>query len=162
MLEPNRTVVIEIFNKKIFELNLNKNERNITFFEELDIAVIQINDLKELCISVKFLEIDLNYKKGYDIYLNTHIFILGYPLRDSVESSPGKISKISDNELWHNCHTDRGSSGSPIILVSNLSVIGIHKAGLKNAQMNLGTFLGKFLMKKSTTKIIIIMKIMVL
>ena len=34
-------------------------------------------------------------------------------------------------EFKHNCNTDSGSSGSPILLLSNSTVIGIHKVGLR-------------------------------
>ena len=49
-----------------------------------------------------------------------------------------------DNEFKHNCDTDIGSSGSPIILTSNLNAIGIHTGGVINTKepFNLGTFIG--------------------
>ena len=47
----------------------------------------------------KFLEIDLNYQKGFNLYLNAHIFDLGYPYVNNVEISQGKIIKISQNEF---------------------------------------------------------------
>ena len=49
-----------------------------------------------------------------------------YPLGKSIECCHGKILEIMDKEFKHNCDTDRGASGSPIILTSNLNVIGIH------------------------------------
>ena len=60
---------------------------------------IVCNYLKELCNNVKFLTIDLNYKKGYNIYLNSDIYLLGYPLGKTVEYSPGKIKSISKGEF---------------------------------------------------------------
>ena len=115
--------------KKIFELNLK--ERYILFFKEpSDIALRKINDLIELCNHIKFLIVDLNYKNGFNFYLNNKIFILGYPLGNTLECSSGKIRNISDNEFEHDCCSDFGSSGSPIILNNqNISVIGIHKGG---------------------------------
>ena len=47
-----------------------------------------------------------------------------------------------EKEFKHNCDTNKGSSGSPIILTSNLNVIGIHTGGIVEEEMNLGTFIG--------------------
>ena len=62
--------------------------------------------------------------------MNNKIFILGYPFGDYVECYPGIITSISDNDFEHNCNTDEGSSDTPIILISNSNVIGIHKGGI--------------------------------
>ena len=79
---------------------------------------------------------------GYNRYLNKNIYLLGYPYGKNVECSPGKITNIINNEFKHNYNTDNGSSGYPIILVSNSTVIGIHKAGIIIEKINIGTFLG--------------------
>ena len=142
-VESNMIIQIEIYNKKIFELKLNKNERYFKFYEDpLDITIINISDLKDLCHSIRFFQIDLNYMKGYDIYLNSDVFTMGYPFGDTIECSPGKITKVSNDQFEHNCDTNIGSSGSPIILASSLSVIGIHKGGNLSKSINIGTFLG--------------------
>ena len=70
----------------------------------------------------KFLEIDLNYQKGFNAYLNAHIFALGYPYGNNVEISQGKIIKISQKEFEHNCDINHGSPGSPIILAMNILI----------------------------------------
>ena len=140
----NPIITIEIYDRKTFDLDLNSNQMNILFFSSLDITLILVNNLTELCNKVKFLEVDLNYKKGYQVYLTEDIITLGYPLGKTVECCPGKITDIIDNEFKHNCDTDKGSSGSPIILISNLNVIGIHTKAifLNNESFNLGTFIG--------------------
>ena len=140
-------LIIEIYDNKIYELKLKKGY--IKFYEDpIDIAIIEISDLKELCNNVKFLTIDLNYKKGYNIYLNKEIYILGYPLGNSVEYSPGKTKKINpEGELGYDCNTDSGSSGSPIFLKDLDLVIGIHKAGEIRNKINIGTFIGKIMEK---------------
>ena len=143
IVDSNMTIIIEIYNKQKYELKLNKNERYIKTYEDpIDITIIRINDLNDLCSNIKFLSVDLNYKMGYYKYINRDIYLLGYPYGKNVECSPGKIKDIINNELKHNCNTDSGSSGSPIILVSNSTVIGIHKAGIIKENINIGTFLG--------------------
>ena len=84
----------------------------------------------------------MNYKIGYKVYLNYDVIILGYPLGNTVVCCPGKITEIKGRKFKHNCDTNVGSSGSPIILASNLNVIGIHKAGIINKAINLGFFIG--------------------
>ena len=147
MVNSNKEITIEIYNKNTYKLKLK--QKNIKLYEDpLDIAIIQINDLNELCNNIKFLSIDLNYKKGYNIYLNKEIYILGYPLGNSVEYSPGKTKKINpEGELGYDCNTDSGSSGSPIFLKDLDLVIGIHKAGEIRNKINIGTFIGKIMEK---------------
>ena len=143
VVESNMTIIIEIYDKNKYELKLNKNERYIKLYENiLDIAIIKINDMKDLCSLIKFLFIDLNYKMGYNIYLKKDIYLLGYPYGKDIELSKGQITNIGENEFKHDCSTDNGLSGSPIILSSNNAVIGIHKAGIIKEKINVGTFLG--------------------
>ena len=98
--------------------------------------------MKDLCSHIKFLFLDLNYKMGYNIYLKKDIYLLGYPYGKDIELSKGQITNIGENEFKHDCSTDNGLSGSPIILSSNNAVIGIHKAGIIKEKINVGTFLG--------------------
>ena len=86
-MEQNPIISIEIYDGKIFDLNMSSYQNNIQYLKPLDATLIRINNLTELCNSVKFLEIDLNYKKGYEIYLKKDVVILGYPLGKSIESS---------------------------------------------------------------------------
>ena len=140
MVDSKMVIILELYDKKVFEIKLNP--KNIQFFKDLDVTMIQINDLKELCLSVKFLMIDLDYKDGYNIYLNKKVFVLGYPFGNDVVCSPGKITSIYNNEFEHDCDTNIGSSGSPIILASNSTVMGIHKAGVIDRNINVGIFIG--------------------
>ena len=48
-------------------------------------------------------------------------------------------------EFNHSLDTRCGSSGSPICLISNQGVIGIHKSGIKSNFINQGTFIGVIL-----------------
>ena len=141
-VEQNPIISIEIYNGKVFDLNLSSYQNYIQYWSTLDVTIININNLKELCNCVLFLEIDLNYKKGYQVYYNKDVIILEYPFGKSVEYCPGKITQIIDKEFKHICCTNSGASGSPIILASNLNVIGIHKAGIIAERNNLGTFIG--------------------
>ena len=75
--------------------------------------------------------------------MNINLFIVQYP-KDEIEVASGKIIEISNNEIKefkHNIDTDYGSSGSPIIILNTLKVIGIHKEGDKRLPINYGTFI---------------------
>ena len=136
-------VNIEIYDGKCFNLDLNNIQHNIKFYEKpIDITIIKIDDLDEICSFVEFLDIDYNIKKDYKIYLYENVFTFGYPLGNDIECAPGKIVSISDKEFLHNCDTERGFSGSPIILASNSKVIGVHKEGIIDKKLNAGTLLG--------------------
>ena len=143
---------MEIYDKKKYEIKLGEKERNIFFCVELDATIIEIGDLMELCDKVNFLEIDQDYKEGsegFNKYKNKNVFTLGYPYGNKIECSPGKITEIlEDKEFEHDCDTDKGYSGSPIILPKNLKVIGIHKGGIYEQHINRGIFLGIVLEKK--------------
>ena len=148
MLTSYFNVNIEIYNGMNFVLNLRKirekNGGDIKFYEKpIDITIVKINDLKEIFNYIEFLDIEHNNKKDYNNYQYENVFTFGYPLGKDIECSPGKIISISDIEFEHNCDTEQGFSGSPIILASNSKVIGIHKQGIIDKKLNVGTFLGK-------------------
>ena len=117
------------------------------FDKECDVAIIEI--LKNDKIQEnKFLSYDLNYKseKGYFYYLNKNIFLAGYPCSVIYQKerhvSGGKIIKIKNYKFNHILDTEKGSSGSPICLIENRLVIGIHKGGNKENSINMGIFIG--------------------
>ena len=92
----------------------------------------------------------MNYKNGYDYYLyNNKIYLAGYPnvINNKGEKhiSSGYIKKVDTFKFLHSLDTRSGSSGSPICLIDNKSVIGIHKGGNKEKQINNGSFIGVIL-----------------
>ena len=147
IVNKNIFIKLEIYNKKIFILTLANFQNNIQFFEFPDITVIKINFLDNLCQNVIFLEVDMNYINGYNNYLAKDIFTLGYPFGKDLSFSQGIITDITENLFYHNCDTDHGYSGSPIILSSDKRVIGIHRGGLPVEKINIGTFLGSIFEK---------------
>ena len=60
-----------------------------------------------------------------------------------MEYSSGVIKNISlDNyNIQHYCPSEKGSSGSPIINLTNYKVIGIHKGAKEDKNWNLGTLI---------------------
>ena len=132
--------MIEIYNKKRFNFVLKNHEIHL-LDKPIDIAAIRINNSDEFINDIGYLDYDLNYIKGYSQYIDNDIFLFGYQngLNSSAES--GTIKKINNFEFFHDINTDFGSSGSPIILFNTLKVIGIHKQGDLDENLNVGTFI---------------------
>ena len=96
----------------------------------------------------RYLDPDLNYKNGYEQYIENDIYTGGFP---SVEVnkgdrhfSGGKLLKHhTDNPkcFLHDCATKEGSSGSPLIN-NTQQVIGIHYGSNIIKTHNFGVFIG--------------------
>ena len=84
-------------------------------------------------------------------YKDISIYALHYFNGDKDSVSYGLSSDIDNFEINHLCSTQPGSSGSPILNLSNNKVIGIHKQGTNKT--NYGTLLAfplnDFLFKKN-------------
>ena len=122
---------------------LDLNDRKIYTNKEYDITIIEIIPHKDNIYN--FLEIDKQIYQKNCIYNNDSIYIIQNPLienRQKAVVSYGILNKLIGNEIQHYCNTDKGSSGSPILSLSNNKVIGVHKkAGKLNFQFNLGIYL---------------------
>ena len=147
-----KKIEIEIWDKSHFILNLNNRFLIYLPEEEKDITILFLknNEIEK----IEYLYFDLNYSTGYYQYINNDIFAVGYPYGYKLASGGGIIKKIlNECEFHHNIPTDRGSSGSPIMLYNTLKVIGIHKQGDTNANLNLGTFIGEAIKAINNKKI---------
>ena len=95
--------------------------------------------------SYSFLEIDDNVFKDEpnNYYPKKTIYLIHYPLGQKVEFSNGIIKNIFEDHytIAHLCSTKSGSSGGPLINMSNHKVIGIHKGSKEGKNFNLGTLL---------------------
>ena len=144
----NQNIELEIWNLKKMKLNISN--RYIKYFEKpKDITIIQIKDTDSIYNDIEFLGYDSNYINGYNIYKNNDIFTVQYPLGKDASSASGIIVDINEFEFDHNIPTEEGSSGSPIILLNNninlIQVIGIHKSGSYDENINGGTFIGEII-----------------
>jgi len=116
--------------------------------KEKDITIIEL-DLKKDNINYDWLfDVDENIDKEKDIYIKKSVYIIHYENGKKAKKSLGQINSIAENELNinHNCSTEEGSSGSPIINLENYGVIGVHKLSIiyddrKDNGQNYGTLL---------------------
>ena len=140
----------EKYKEKMISIKLDINIRFIKVFnEDLDVAVIEILKSDNIPTN-KFLNYDLNYQseKGYSEYINKDFCLAGYPSSNIFKKerhlSSGTILEIIENfKFTHLLNTKAGSSGSPIILIENKNVIGIHQGGNEIMKINRGIFIGK-------------------
>ena len=56
-------------------------------------------------------------------------------------ASYGLLNKIENDNIYHLCSSEGGSSGSPIISLKTFKLIGIHLGGSKDREANIGLFI---------------------
>jgi len=120
--------------------------------EKYDITIIEIkkedNFNHFLILDDAILNNDINNYKN--IYKDESLYILNYINGKYMHVSYGILNNIEENKIIHKCNTDTGSSGSPIILLNNNKVIGVHYGGSKhnhNFNFNFGTLLKRPLLE---------------
>ena len=144
-LITNKSIIISFSDDKIQKIELDKF-RIVFTDEKLDVSIIEIKP--EIDGIYYFLDID-NYifDNNYNqLCKKRPAYILQYPKGLQPSFSIGIIKEILDININHTCNTDFGSSGSPILILSNNKVIGIHKLRTK-FKFNQGTFL-KFVIEQ--------------
>ena len=140
----NNSIIISLNNEQILkEIKIDGKRKKYTN-EKYDITIIEIkkedNINKFLSLDDKLLNNDINNYNN--IYENESLYILNYINGKDMFVSYGILNNIEDNKIIHKCNTDSGSSGSPIILLNNNKVIGVHYGGSKhNHNFNFGTLL---------------------
>jgi hypothetical protein len=132
-LRINKEIKIS-FNDGQIEKTIKIDTRRIILaLKDLDVSLIEI--IPEEDKIYDFLDIDENiYLHNYrDSYKNKSIYIF-------CQNSKRLIKEIYNENIRHFCSTEYGSSGSPILSISNLRVIGVHKKRTDNTY-NEGTFI---------------------
>ena len=149
----NSKEIIDIYYGKINQeiikkIKLDKSIRFIkTYKEPIDITLIQIIKSDNIPED-KYLFPDYNYKNGFEFYINknNNFYMAGYPKMGGQKAeraiSSGKIRNIEKFEFEHTMDSRNCSSGSPICLIENNCVVGIHKQGNLKKSINYGTFIG--------------------
>ena len=144
-IKKNNTITLSINDEERFVDITIDESRKVFSSEELDTTTIELNLIKDnLKLDLEdFLELDENINKGNleNIYSKHSIYIINYPKGLNVEVSYGILSSIKDNEISHNCCTEKGSSGSPILSLNNFKVLGIHCGPNSDFNYNKGIFI---------------------
>ena len=131
--------------KDIIKLNLDKRMKYTN--EEYDITIIELKETDEI---KNFLELDdiiiddiINNNNKNKEFIDKTIYIIQYP-ESELSVSYGLLDNIYADKNYnfiHKCSTKNGSSGSPIMNMSN-KIIGVHKEGYKD-EYNIGSFLNE-------------------
>jgi hypothetical protein len=148
MIENKETIEVSYDNqKKRIKITLNKDERFIQSYKEIDpdidIDCTIIEILKEDNINEDYFLLPNNdYKEyNYNELINKNIYIVHFPLGGNMYHSKGEIININKYEFTHLASTESGSSGSPIFLDQTTKVIGIHKSSNNRKKENYGDFI---------------------
>ena len=128
--------------KDVIIIDLNK-KREIYLSKEYDVALLEIIESNKI---ENFLELDDNlFKKETKVFFEEKsIYIIQYQNGNNVTVSYGLIRNFDNNDdIIHTCNTNYGSSGSPILNLSNNKLIGIHKQASSLFNFNIGSLLKK-------------------
>ena len=153
--EKNKVNLLLNNDKEIKEIQLENRIKYTN--KEYDITFIEIKENDGI---TKFLELDNNIKTNINIpYIGESIYILHYPGSKNVAVSYGILKNINKEISYnfeHLCSTDLGSSGGPILNLSNSKIIGVHKESSNKYNFNIGLFLNQplreFINKKHLKK----------
>ena len=124
-----------------YSITINSSRKTLTN-KEKDVTIIEINPQKDNIKVNSFLDIDeeIDKKDLNKKYKDKSIYIIHYEKGNEARCSLGKILEIGKDEyeFEHNCSTQGGSSGSPIINLNLYKVVGVH---LGYDKINFGTLL---------------------
>ena len=124
---------------------------HFVFFEPLNITIIEILDIDNISKD-RFLYPDLNYKKGYDAYLNKSYHIVGFEKdkdKTKIFISTFKMKDYFFHHFNHNKNKSQEATGSLICTKNNFNIIGINS---KNKFGNCGIFIGHMLDKLENSR----------
>ena len=131
--------------EKELNLELNEEERIIINCYEgfgYDISIIEIIPKDEIKDKTYFLEPNT---ADCDDFIEKEIQIIQFPDGKRLSLSKQKITgkhKTYDYMFFHEASTEKGSSGSPIVLKNDDRVLGIHKGAIEGKEKNIGIFIG--------------------
>ena len=146
----NQNISLYLNNDKI-AIKLDNNRLRYTN-EKLDITIIELKE-NDHNLNIKYLDLDdeiINYFKQNkkespeylnNLYLDESIYSLNYSKGRDLFVSYGKLLYINNSNITHNCNIKEGSSGSPILLINNQKIIGIHFGNSKQYKYNKGRLL---------------------
>lgn len=139
-LEENKKIELSLNNDKQMKI-INLEEKRIIYInKQFDITLIEVKEQDNI---KNFLKLDENILKDNSeiLYNKLSIYILHYTKSNNALVSYGILKEINNHNFLHSCNTKEGSSGSPIINLSNNKVIGIHKNWFSQKNSNKGIYL---------------------
>ena len=155
-IKNNKTITISLNDEKEQKSIKIDDKRKRYTNEILDVTIIEIEDNKDGIYD--YIELDeeiMNiYKKDNrkdkeelinnfkEMHKNHSIYILNYLNGDKIVVSYGLILEIKEKDgIYHQCNTNKGSSGSPILSLKNNKLIGLHYGTTTTFKYNKGTLI---------------------
>ena len=161
---------IFLYNENVLNVNNNvqlliefkKKDRNIPLNnrikysnKNLNFTIIEILQEDPIFKKITFLKIDdyIMDNNSESNYINQDICILQIPQKEGISFSQGKIKFIKKENIFYLVSANNGSGGSPILLLNNFKIIGIHIGRFDNIRF--GTFMKNILYDINNIKFII-------
>ena len=111
------------------KITLNRDERFIKEYMQNGIDVTLVEIFQEEVPWQYFLEPEYSCLDGFDQYEGKNIIIHQFPRGLEQSFSEYKIDKCIGNKLYYKVSTQKGSSGSPIILEGSQNILAVHRGG---------------------------------
>ena len=116
------------------DYSIDRNESRLIYVDKKnDIAIIEIKSYDKINVHALEFQVhnknDRNFENFNEKYNQKLAYVLQYPEGKESQVSYGKLNIVMNQDnfnIRHKCSTEIGSSGSPIILLSNSKVIGVH------------------------------------
>ena len=147
-IDKNIIVTLKLNNYKISK-NISLKNRLMYTNKDLDVTIIEIkennDDLENIYLELDETNKSKNHDEEINNFINTYgnqsIYLIGYPEdKDGVVVSYAGAPDISyKSNIQHDCSTNEGSSGSPILSIKNKKLIGYHHSS--KGKHNYGTLL---------------------
>jgi len=146
----NKEITLYLNNDEI-TIKLDRN-RLIYTNEKLNITIIEIKE-SDHDLNIYYLKLDnklINYIKinkkqnPYylnNLYLNESIYLINNTKGEDIFVSYGKLLYANNSDIIHNSNMKEDSSGSPILLINNQKLIGIHCGSSQKYKNNKGRLL---------------------
>ena len=139
-LELNKNIKISFNDDKVTKIIKINEDRKTFTSKDIDITIIEI--IPNVDNLNNFLDIDKDFVESVDIHncKEEQVYIMQYPRGENSCHSIGLLKSIEGKNIYHYCSTDFGSSGSPILRISNYKIIGVHNAR-SHFKFNKGIFI---------------------
>ena len=137
-LKENKKLHLSLNDEKETIIIDKEIKRKTYFNKDYDITLIELKEEDKI---KDYLELDNNLFPDNSEIINKikSIYVLHYQNGKNAGVSYGLLHNIDKYNINHNCSTDNGSLGSPILNLQNNKVIGIHNKSSIN--YNMGTLL---------------------
>jgi len=164
--DKNKLIPVLITNNHVINEDFPKNNKSLKVFKEgqkdefiIDFSIprrfYSNKDLDSTFIEIRhednfglknFLEVDdeIDEEDPNSIYAKKFAYAIHFPKGTDAALQIGKIIKIDPYPeclIYHQCNTDKGSSGCPILNYETFKVFGIHKGADAKNNINYGIFI---------------------